>query len=328
MQITGLNDGGCLASLPLRTDRLRLRPVAFADAETITDMAGDAEVARTTSHIPHPYDLGMAKAWIAKVSQQTNSGELIALAIEDNESYDLIGVISLHLDGGRSAGELGFWIGRPYWGRGYASEAADAMVKFAFERLRLARVIAAAMPENTASVRIQENAGMVPCGQRVDEHNARGRTLVLEVRELTAAAYQALCVERRQILLVVAVALVDADGRVLLARRPEGKAMAGLWEFPGGKVHPGETPELALVRELQEELGIDITESCLAPFTFASHTYGDFHLMMPLYICRQWKGTVTPREGQILNWVRPSRMHRLPMPPADVPLVAMLRDLL
>jgi 8-oxo-dGTP diphosphatase len=128
--------------------------------------------------------------------------------------------------------------------------------------------------------------------------------------------------------LVVAVALVDADDRVLIAKRPEGKTMAGLWEFPGGKVKPGELPETALVRELLEELGIDITESCLAPVTFASHLYDDFHLLMPLYVCRVWEGTVEAWEGQELKWVRPVRLGDYDMPPADAPLVAMLRDLL
>lgn len=130
------------------------------------------------------------------------------------------------------------------------------------------------------------------------------------------------------ILLVVAGALVDADGRVLIARRPEGKAMAGLWEFPGGKVAPGETPEGALIREFQEELGIDTRESCLAPIAFASHRYDDFHLLMPLYVCRVWKGTPAPCEGQELTWVRPARLSDYDMPPADAPLVAMLRDLI
>ena len=132
----------------------------------------------------------------------------------------------------------------------------------------------------------------------------------------------------RPVLLVAAVALVDVDGRVLIARRPEGKAMAGLWEFPGGKVGPGETPEEALIRELEEELGIDVTENCLAPFTFASHAYDRFHLLMPLYVCRVWEGSVRPLEGQALKWVRPVRLSDYPMPPADRPLVAMLRDLL
>ena len=131
-----------------------------------------------------------------------------------------------------------------------------------------------------------------------------------------------------RVVLVAAVALIDADGRVLLAQRPPGKAMAGMWEFPGGKVDPGETPEAALIRELDEELGLDVAASCLAPFTFASHGYADFHLLMPLYVCRKWSGSVVAREGQSLKWVRPARLGDYPMPPADKPLVAMLRDFL
>ena len=130
------------------------------------------------------------------------------------------------------------------------------------------------------------------------------------------------------IVLVVAVALVDADGRVLLARRPPGKAMEGLWEFPGGKLAAGETPEQALIRELREELGIDTEQSCLAPLAFASHGYDDFHLLMPLYVCRVWSGTVVPKEGQELRWVRPAQLRDFPMPPADAPLIPVLRDLL
>jgi 8-oxo-dGTP diphosphatase len=128
------------------------------------------------------------------------------------------------------------------------------------------------------------------------------------------------------LVLVVAVALIDVDGRVLLTRRPPGKAMAGLWEFPGGKVHEGEAPEAALIRELKEELDIDVAEACLAPLTFASHRYEHFHLLMPLYACRRWNGTVSAREGQALAWVRPARLDDYAMPPADKPLVAVLRD--
>ena len=130
------------------------------------------------------------------------------------------------------------------------------------------------------------------------------------------------------IILVAAVALFDKDGRVLIARRPEGKSMAGLWEFPGGKVEAGETPEQALIRELREELAVDTVESCLAPFTFASHAYDDFHLLMPLYVCRKWEGKVTPLEGQTLKWAMPTQLKEYPMPPADKPLIAMLRDCL
>ncbi len=131
-----------------------------------------------------------------------------------------------------------------------------------------------------------------------------------------------------RLVLVAACALVDADGRVLLARRPPGKPMAGLWEFPGGKVEQGERPEETLIRELKEELGIDVREPCLAPLTFASHAYPDFHLLMPLYVCRRWEGTVSPQEGQELAWVRPNKLRDYEMPPADVPLVSHLMALL
>lgn len=132
----------------------------------------------------------------------------------------------------------------------------------------------------------------------------------------------------RPVVFVAAIALVDIDNRVLIAQRPAGKDMAGLWEFPGGKVEPGETPEAALIREVREELGIDTSASCLAPFSFASHAYADFHLLMPLYVCRKWLGEPAPREHRAIKWVRPMRLGDYPMPPADAPLVAMLRDFL
>ncbi len=127
---------------------------------------------------------------------------------------------------------------------------------------------------------------------------------------------------------VVAVALIDADGRILVAQRPEGKSLAGLWEFPGGKIEPGEAPETALVREMQEELGIDTSVACLAPLTFASHAYPDFHLIMLMYACRKWAGQVRPAEGQAIRWVRLPELYQMPMPPADVPLVGILQALL
>jgi 8-oxo-dGTP diphosphatase len=131
-----------------------------------------------------------------------------------------------------------------------------------------------------------------------------------------------------RVVLVAAVALIDPDGRVLLSQRPQGKSLAGLWEFPGGKIEQGERPEVALIRELKEEINVDVTESCLAPLTFASHAYEEFHLLMPLYICRRWKGDATAMEGQMLKWVRAKDLRNYPMPPADLPLIPHLQDLL
>jgi 8-oxo-dGTP diphosphatase len=131
-----------------------------------------------------------------------------------------------------------------------------------------------------------------------------------------------------RVVLVAAVALIDPDGRVLLSQRPAGKSLAGLWEFPGGKIEQGERPEVALIRELKEELSIDVTESCLAPLTFASHAYEDFHLLMPLYICRRWRGDAVAMEGQVLKWVRANDLRNYAMPPADLPLIPHLQDLL
>jgi 8-oxo-dGTP diphosphatase len=135
-------------------------------------------------------------------------------------------------------------------------------------------------------------------------------------------------VVKTKIVLVAACALIDADGRVLIAQRPPGRSMAGLWEFPGGKIEAGETPEATLIRELKEELGIVVNEACLAPLTFASHSYPGFHLLMPLYVCRRWEGIVAPQEGQALAWVRPNKLKDYPMPPADVPLISHLTSLL
>ena len=132
----------------------------------------------------------------------------------------------------------------------------------------------------------------------------------------------------KKLVLVVACALIDEDGRVLITKRPEGREMAGLWEFPGGKIEVGELPEAALIRELQEELGVNVSNSCLAPLTFASHSYQDFHLLMPVYVCRKWNGEITALENQELAWVRPNRLNTYPMPPADEPLIAMVRDFL
>ncbi|MBM3574019.1 MAG: GNAT family N-acetyltransferase, partial [Alphaproteobacteria bacterium] len=219
-----------------------------------------------------------------------------------------------------------------FWGQGFASEAVARVVAFAFDDLGLDRLAANAHIDNPASGRVLEKAGFSVIGRGVGPSAVFGRPV--EVLEYILERLAAGCDPGRAapaplpVVLVVAAALIDADDRVLIARRPPGKKMAGLWEFPGGKVGANESPETALVRELKEELGVDTSGSCLAPFTFASHRYENFHLLMPLYVCRNWRGAPTPREGQDIKWVRAARLADFPMPPADRPLVAMLRDLL
>ena len=199
----------------------------------------------------------------------------------------------------------------------------------------LDRLDADVATDNPASAAVLRRIGFRQTGEGVRHFVARGgdhpvwrfeatRDDIFGHAEAAATAEPG----AKPLLLVAACALIDADGRVLLARRPEGKKMAGLWEFPGGKLHAGETPEAALIRELKEELGIDVSAACLAPFAFASHAYERFHLLMPLYLCRRWKGMPRPREGQTLAWVRPQKLADYPMPPADKPLIPLLRDFL
>jgi 8-oxo-dGTP diphosphatase len=312
---------GAEAALPIETARLRLRALQLADAPAVERLAGDWEIARYTGHIPHPYPAGGAAPWIEETWAEASAGKKVVAAIERRSDRLMVGCIELDMTQGEGMGSLGYWVGRPFWGAGIASEAATAMVALGFERLGLRQIEAAAVPANRRSIRVQEKLGLGLIGERLEAAPARGMPMRVEVRVLNRA-------QSRRRLLVSAVALVDVDGRVLLARRPPGKPLAGLWEFPGGKVDENETPEAALIRELKEELGIDVAQSCLAPFTFASHHYPDFDLLMPLYLCRRWEGTISALEGQELAWVRPARLSDYPMPPADEPLVAMLRDYL
>jgi 8-oxo-dGTP diphosphatase len=308
---------------PLGTSRLRLRPPAAGDAAAVAALAGEWEVARFTAFIPHPYAESDAHEFIVVAARKRALRQEMIYVLERRVEGDVIGAVGV-----AAGGEIGYWIGKPFWGQGYAAEAVKCLLGLAFDGLELAGVHADVMAENAASARVLEKAGFTRLGERTGsccQGRCAGRATV--AFEMTAESWRA-AREARPTVLVVAVALIDADGRVLIAKRPAGKSMAGLWEFPGGKVHAGETPEAALVRELNEELDIDITESCLAPFTFASHAYADFHLLMPLYLCRVWKGDLTPREGQVLKWVQPNTLRDYPMPPADEPLVAMLRDFL
>ena len=305
---------------PIITDRLLLRPHRLEDADTLSALSNDPDLVRHLARVPYPNTPDQVRAYIGAALERLAAGVEAPLSVVLRDTGEVIGSFSLRINGLQRHAEFGYWLGRAYWGQGLASEAVSAAAGHAFTVLQATRVWATANVDNHASQRVLAKAGL--------REYKRG---MIKTPARSWEEAEAVFMERhapRAPLLVAAVALVDRDGRVLLAQRPPGKQMAGLWEFPGGKVDPGETPEAALIRELKEELDVDTAESCLAPFTFASHTYEDFHLLMPLYVCRVWQGNPRPLEGQTLAWARPNEMKNYPMPPADKPLVAMLRDLL
>ncbi len=324
---------------PLKTERLTLRPLHPNDAEALHRLVNDWEVTRTLAEIPYPYPRSLADEWIESTRTQLTEGAAYHLAITGKEGRKetLVGVVGLRLDAARRTGHLGYWVGRAYWKHGVATEAARRLTSWAFANLPLDLIAAEVTAGNDGSFKVLRRIGFREVGTGVRSSLTTRDAHTVTVFEATrddifghpeAPAADAGHPGAKPLLLVAACALVDLDGRVLLARRPEGKKMAGLWEFPGGKLNPGETPEVALIRELKEELGIDVAAACLAPFAFASHAYEGFHLLMPLFVCRRWKGTPTGRENQALAWVRASRLTEYDMPPADKPLIPLLRDFL
>ena len=324
---------------PLRTERLLLRPLRAADAPALHRLVNDWAVVRNLSALPFPYPRPLADEWIESTGQQMDGGTGYHLAIAGpEEGSELVGCVGLRLDMTPRVGNVGYWVGRRFWGHGVATEAVSRLARWALANLDLDRLEAHAAADNPASAAVLRRAGFREVGTGEEAFLARGgRHAVVrfeatrsDVADRTAvpAAPAPLEAVGTPIVLVAACALIDVDGRILLTRRPEGKVMAGLWEFPGGKMEAGETPEAALIRELREELGIDVAASCLAPFAFASHGYEAFHLLMPLYLCRRWTGRAEGREGQALAWVQPRKLADYPMPPADKPLIPLLRDFL
>ena len=286
--------------------------------------------------MPFPYSADLAVDWINSTHASLAEGRAYHLAItgREGDAEMLVGGIGLRVSADARSGKLGYWVGRRFWGHGVASEAAGRLARWALANLDLDSLSATAATDNAASIAVLRRIGFRHVGEAMEQFEARGgarKVLCFEATraDLFGASDPAPVADGdRKLVLVAACALIDSDGRVLLARRPEGKTMAGLWEFPGGKLDPGEMPEAALIRELREELGIDVSTACLAPFAFASHAYPGFHLLMPLFLCRRWRGQITPREGQTLAWVAPDKLGEYRMPEADLPLVPLLRDFL
>jgi 8-oxo-dGTP diphosphatase len=309
----------------LRTPRLLLRPLAPEDGPEFHRLINDWDICRTLPDAPFPYPAEMATDWIEAAAADRAAKNAHQFAIVQTSTGALIGCAGLRLSRDHKSADLGYWLGRRHWGEGFGSEAAARLTEWGFAELPVAKITATVAAENPASIAILVRAGFTQTGKGTQAFLCRpgAKLPVLHFAAKREAPEAAL-----PVLLVVACALIDATGNILLARRPEGKKLAGLWEFPGGKMNPGETPEAALVRELREELGIEVAEKNLAPFVFASHAYETFHLLMPLYLCRRWTGGPESRENQALAWVAPDRLAEYPMPPADRPLIPMLRDFL
>jgi 8-oxo-dGTP diphosphatase len=305
----------------IETDRLDLAPLGAADARALAALLGHESLAAQAPGSPRRFDHEAALAWIARANARLYAGEEFLLGCRLRAGGGLAGVAELALVPDAHAAEIGYWFDPELWGRGLATEAVRRMVAFAFDTLGLAELRAATLADNPASARVLAKAGLVAVADgEIDGRPARFHRLGAGDARAPAIA--------PPVLYVAAVALIDDGGRVLLARRPEGRAMAGLWEFPGGKVEPGERPRVTLARELSEELSLEVALADLVPFTAVCHRYADFQLLMLLMVCRRWGGTATPYEHEDIAWATAGELCDYALPAADAPLIEELAPLL
>lgn len=308
--------------LPIAMERLTLRPLQEEDAEIMTRLLNNKKISRSLLRVPYPYSLKHAQEFMSFAQRVMKEGEFVILAVIRRSDQQFMGVISLEK-------ELGYWLGEPYWGQGYGTEAMHAFVYFCFHVLKQKELISSAFVENTASRRIFEKLGFKKTGSREVslKHWPGTRENIVYVlsRHDFITQYHAM---ERPLKWVVAVVLINERGEMLISQRPEGKALPGVWELPGGKMEAGETPEISLIRELQEELDIQVYEEDLEPLTFASYRYDTFHMIMPIYLCQKWEGTPHGAEGQTLAWVTYKDLASTPLPPADILPAHRLADVL
>ena len=324
--------------MTFRTPNLLLEPMAEKHLGFVQAEVSKWEVAQRLSSVPHPYPDDGAADYLKRVQAHVEIREQISWVVADRATGTDLGVITLRFFDvdNQPCWELGYWFAPSAWGRGVATEAAFHVLTFAFRFMEVETVTSGVFLDNPASRRVLEKAGFEGWTQDSIDTAHSGRQPHLATR-MTRAEFEEFlfsggCTAQPQlersvpVVWVAAAALFDSTDRVLVAQRPAGKSLAGLWEFPGGKIEALESPETALIRELKEELGIDVGEGCLAPLTFASHAYPTFHLMMPLYAINKWQGEPKGQEGQALQWVTKAELRALPMPPADAPLLPAVLD--
>jgi len=298
--------------LPIATERLTLRPLEEKDAAPMAALANDIRVAEMLTRLPHPYGIEAAHTFITYAQEGIQKGDYACLAVIRRTDQTFLGVVGLE-------GELGYWLGHEFWGQGYGKEAMKALVHFGFFALQQKELKARTRENNIASRRIFEGLGFqqigqVDCSSQAYEGKKPALLFSLSRQDFLKHYNEA----ARPIVWVVAAALLNEKGELLLAERTPAMKMPGVWELPGGKMELGETPEKALIRELKEELNIEVNEEDLEPFSFVSYRYDLFHLVMPIYLCRKWEGALYGAEGQCVEWITYEDLAHKPMPPADI----------